>query len=127
MSYFCEPALHNSMLFIPSRQNNMDNKLDFHLPTVKSLVDTNKQVNDELQQYNDELNIILNKYESDLDEIKTLLKQVIFNNQNSLPENMYSIKAQYNTTVVPDNKKAQPLEGGNSTKIVACGISTRQN
>ena len=105
----------------------MDNKLDFHLPTVKVLVDTNKQVNDELQQYNDELNIILNKYESDFDEIKTLLKQVIFNNQNSLPENMYSRKAQYNTTVVPDNKKAQPLEGGNSTKIVACGISTRQN
>ena len=43
-------------------------------------------------------------------------------NPNSFPDNMDSPKAQDTATVVPDNKKDPPLEGSNSTKIVACGI-----
>ena len=34
----------------------------------------------------------------------------------SSPEKKDSPKAQYSNTVVPSKKKAQPLEGGNSTK-----------
>ena len=39
------------------------------------------------------------------------------------PDKKYSPKAQDPTTVVPANKKSTPLEGGNSTKMVACGLS----
>ena len=84
---------------------------------MKYLVDTNKKVTNKLKQDNDELKNKLNKNYSDLDEIKTLLKYVIVQDQNSLTDNMDSTKAQYPTNVVTYNKKDTPLEDGNSTKI----------
>ena len=84
---------------------------------MKYLVDTNNKVTNELKQDNDKLKKKLNRHDSDLDEIKTLLKKVLVPNQNLLPYTMDSPKSQYPTTAVPYNSKAPPLEGGNSTKI----------
>ena len=83
---------------------------------MQDLVDTNKQVTDELQKYRDELNKKLTKHDSDLDKIKILLKQVLVQNQTPLPENMDEPKVQYPTTVFTANKKASTLKGGNYTK-----------
>ena len=93
-----------------SGKNKIDNKLDEHILFMQYLVDTNKKVNDELKKK-------LNKHDSGLYKIKTLHKQVLVQNQIYSPDKMDSPKAQYPTNVVPANKKAPPLEGGNSTKI----------
>ena len=84
---------------------------------MKYLVDTNNKVTNELKQDNDKLKKKLNRHDSDLDEIKTLLKKVLVPNQNLLPYTMDSPKSQYPTTVVLDNKKDPPLEGVHYTKI----------
>ena len=49
-----------------------------------------------------------------MDQIKSL---------NYSPENMDPPKAQDPTTTFLANKNAPPLEGGRSTKMVACGLS----
>ena len=51
-------------------------------------------------------------------EIKALIEQFLAHDKTSLKK-----KSQYTTIVVTANKKAPPLEGGNSTELVACGLS----
>ena len=58
----------------------MDNKLDDLLLVVQALVDNNKKVTDELKKDSNELKNKLNKNDSYLEEIKTLLKQGIVQN-----------------------------------------------
>ena len=90
--------------------------MDEQFLPIQDLIYTNNQVNDELNQYHDELkednNILkkkLTKHDSYLDKIKTLLKQMMVQNQNSSPDKMEWPKAQDPTTVVPDNKKYTQL------------------
>ena len=84
---------------------------------MKDLVDTNMQVTDELKQDNDELNKELNKHDSDLDKINTLLKHVMVQNQTPSPDKTDSPKYQNTKTLVRANKKKQLSEGGNYTRI----------
>ena len=79
---------------MPSGQNNMYNKLDGQLIIIKYLVDTNKQNNDENKKK-------LYKNESEFTDTKTLIKHIMVQNQNDLPDKMDSFKAQDPGTVVP--------------------------
>ena len=63
----------------------MDPKLDDQLLVMKYLVDTNKQDFDELNQDNDKPKNKLNKHDSYLEKINTLIKQMLVQNQTSLP------------------------------------------
>ena len=56
-------------------------------------------------------------------KIKARIEKFLAHNKTSLPYNINSPKSQYPTIVVTANKKAPPLEGGNSTELVACGLS----
>ena len=60
----------------------------------------------------------LDKQDSKLDNITAMNNQMMYHNQkqNYLPENIDTPQAQGPTNVVPANKMALPLEGGNSTK-----------
>ena len=60
----------------------------------------------------------LDKQDSKLDNIIEMIQNMMYQNQNSNHPlaNMDSPQDQGHTTVVPANKKALPLEGGNSTK-----------
>ena len=62
----------------------MDNKLYDQFLIMQDLSDSNKQVNDELKQDNGEQNKKMNNRVSDLDKIKTLLKQALVHNKNHL-------------------------------------------
>ena len=68
-------------------------------------------------------------YDSKLGNLMEMIKNIMDKNQNSnySPDNMDSPKAQDSTTVVPANKKALPLEGGNSTKMVICRLSNMRS
>ena len=59
----------------------------------------------------------MNKHDSDLDKINTILKHVLVQNQHFLPDKMDSPRAHNPATVVLANKKAPSLEGGQSTKF----------
>ena len=72
----------------------MDNNLDEQILFMKALVDSKKQVTDEINQDDIELKKKLNKHYYDLDEIKTILKQVLVQNQNFSPDRMDSVHAQ---------------------------------
>ena len=65
----------------------------------------------------------MKKIYSDFIKIKTIITHMMAQKQNSLPGNMDSLKAQDPDTVVPNNKKAPLLGGGNSMKLVVCGLS----
>ena len=64
---------------------------------------------------------------SEMTDIKTYLKHVLVQNQNSSPDHMDSLKDQDINYEVPDNKKAPPLEGRNPKKMVACGLSNMRS
>ena len=91
----------------------MDNKLDDQFLLIPASIEDKNQTSDEKMK----------KYESALDKIKRIIKQVLFQNKNYSPEKIYSTKDQEYTTVVPSNNKAPPPEVGNSTKMVTCGLS----
>ena len=42
-------------------------------------------------------------------DIKTIIKEIMVQNQRYSPDKVDSSKAQYSDTVFPDNKKAPPL------------------
>ena len=73
----------------------------------------------------------MNKICSDMNEINTMFIHMMNHKHNSSSDNKDSQKVQFTNTVVPDNNKYTPLEGGHSTKSAACGllnmISTHQN
>ena len=100
-------------------ENNLDNQLLFK----KFPINTNKQATDELKEDCDGIKKKLNKYDFGFYDVKALLNKVIGQNKTSSPDNMVSTKSQLPTAAAPDNKKATPSEGGNSKKLVACGIS----
>ena len=58
----------------------------------------------------------MKKRVSDMNKIKKMLTQIMNQKHNYSPENKYPPNSQNTTTVVPDTKKDQPLERGNSTK-----------
>ena len=58
-----------------------------------------------------------------MNEINTILNQIMSNKNNYSPENMDLPKAQDLSTAVSDNSKDPPLKGGSSKKMGACGIS----
>ena len=60
----------------------MDKGLDYQFLLVKSLIDDKNQASVGK----------INKYDSKLDEIKTLLKNVLVQNQNSFPEKIHLSK-----------------------------------
>ena len=105
----------------------MDKKLYDHILFMKSLVYTNKQVTDELKHDSDELDKKLIKHDFEFSDIKTLLKQVLFQNKNSLPDRMGFTNNQDTATVVPDKNKAQTLEGWNYKELEACVISNMRS
>ena len=65
-----------------SGQNKIDNKFYGQFLIMQDSVNTNKKFTGELNQDNDELKRKLNKHDSDLYEIKTLIKKVLVQNQN---------------------------------------------
>ena len=74
-----------------------------------SMFDENTQASDEK----------LKTYESKLDKLTEMTKNMMDHNQNSDSslDNMGSPKSQDPNSVVPYNKKSPPLEGGDSAKI----------
>ena len=79
------------------------------------MIDDNSQASEKkMRKYYSKLD----KQDSKLDNIIEMINKMMYQNQNSNypPENMDSPQEQGPTTVVPANKKALPLEGGNSTK-----------
>ena len=83
---------------------------------MQELVYTNKRGTDELKKDNDGIKKELNKYEFESANIKALINKVLGQNQYLYQDNMDSQKAQDPTTMVPDNKKDPPLDGGNFKK-----------
>ena len=83
----------------------MYNKSDYWLLIMHNTIESNNQYSDEkVKNLTADLTRIT---ASIMDQIKI---------PKSSPDKKYTPKAQYNTTVVPDNKKYTPLEGGHSTK-----------
>ena len=89
----------------------MDNNPDEHALIVQA------NIYDNIQYYGQKTN----KYDSKLDNLTEMIKNMMDKNQNSnyFSDNIYSPKDQGPTTVVPNNKKSPTLEGGYSKKKVA--------
>ena len=69
---------------------------------IQYLVDANKKCVEETKK-------TLNKHESEFIEIKTIIEQMLVQNQHSSPSKMESLKSQDTDTLVPDKRKATPL------------------
>ena len=94
--------------------------LDGQFLIIKATVDDNRQAFDEkILQYDSKLD----NRDSKLDKLTSMIKKMMDQNQNSLQDKMDSQKYQDSTTLVPTNKKAPPLEYGDYTKLVVCGLS----
>ena len=91
---------------MPSGRNKMDNKSDFQLLIIQATIESNKQDSNEKTK----------KLTADLTGmIASMMDQI--NMSKYSPYKKDSPKAQDTTTMVLDNKKSPPLEGGHSTKI----------
>ena len=89
--------------------------MDDQLLITQYMIDDKSQASDDkMKKYYSKLD----KKDSKLDNIIEIIKNIMYQNQNSNypPENMDSPYDQGTTTVFLDEKKALPLEGGNSTK-----------
>ena len=84
----------------------MYNKSDYQLLIMQATIESNRKGNDEK----------LKKLTEDLTAMITSMMYYIEISKSS-PDKNYSPKFQYPTTVVPANKRTQPLESVNSTKI----------
>ena len=120
--YFFVPSRHNSISEAPSVWNKIDNKLNDHLLFIQYSGVTNKQVTDELKQDNDEIKKKLNIYDLVISKSNKIPKQILVQNQNFSPENMYSPKANNSTTIITDINKTPPLKGDILQKMVTRGI-----
>ena len=89
-----------------SGQNRINNKSDNQLIITQTTIEADKQDSDERTK----------KLTSDLTEMITSIMDQIKISKYS-PEKRDSPKAEDPTTVVPANKKAPPLQGGNSMRI----------
>ena len=101
---------------MPSRQNKMNNKSDGQLLIMQVTIEANRQDSS-------------NKMENLTEELKAMIRSMMdqIKISKSSPCKKDSPKAQDPTTVVPANKKAPPLEGGNSTKKVTCVLSNMRS
>ena len=89
--------------------------MDDQFLITQYMIDDNSQPSDEkMKKYYSKLD----KQDSKLDNIVEITIKMMYQNQNSNypPANMDSPYYQGPTTVFPDDNKALPLEGGNSTK-----------
>ena len=95
-----------------SGQNKLDNKSDDHLLIVQGTIESSRQDSDKKAKNLTE--DLIEMIASMMDQIKIL---------KSSPDKKDSPKAQDPNTVVPDNNKSPPLEGGHYKRMVACGLS----
>ena len=84
----------------------MNNKSDYQLLVMQAIIDAHRQYSDKKMKKQTEY--LTSMIASIMDQIKI---------SKYLPASKYSPKSQYPTIVVPDNKKAPPLEGVHNTKI----------
>ena len=87
----------------------MEKNIDDHFLIIQYLIGDNKQ-------YTDDLKNTLKKYDSGFTKIKTVLKQLMVQNQNFSPDKVDSPKVQDPDTLVLANKRSPPLEGVYSMK-----------
>ena len=101
--------------------------MDDQFLITQYMIDDNIQSSDEkMKKYYSKLD----KQDSKLDNIIEMIKNMMYHNQNSNypPDNMDSLYGQGHATLVSANKKALPLEGGNSTKkMVICVLSNMRS
>ena len=90
----------------------MDNNSDEKLLIMQDTIEGNRQDSDEKTK----------ELTEDLTETITTMMDQIKKLKYSL-EQKYSPKVRDPTTMVLANKRDPPLEGGNSTKMVSCGLS----
>ena len=83
----------------------MDNKSDDQLLTIQAMIEA-KKIN-----YDEKTKNLTADFTGMISQMMDQIKI-----SKSAPEKKDSPKAQYITTVVPDNKKDPPLEGGHFTK-----------
>ena len=98
----------------------MDNKLEYQVLIMQDSQDNLTSGITDMKSDMTKIDFYMNK-------IKKILTQMMNQKHNSSPEKKYSPKPQDPTTVVPDRKKALPLNGGNFTELVACGISNMRS
>ena len=79
--------------------------MDDHLLFIQYSGVTNKQVTDELKQDNDEIKKKLNIYDLVISKSNKIPKQILVQNQNFSPENMYSPKANNSTTIITESRR----------------------
>ena len=91
-----------------SVQNNTYHKSDDQLLIMQDIIES------KMQDYYEKMK----KLTEDLTAIITSIMDQI-NISKSSPDKKGSLKAQDTTTVVPDNRKDPPLEGGHYTKLRA--------
>ena len=94
----------------------MDNKSDGQLLIMQATIDANRQDSDEKMKN-------LTEYLTEI--IVSMMDQIKFS--KSSPEKQYEPNDQDSTTVVLNNQRVPPLEGGHYTKNVLCGISNMRS
>ena len=86
----------------------MNNKSDEHLRIMQATIESNKQDYDEkMKKLTEYLTAMITPMMDHIEIYK------------SSPDQKYSPKDQDPTTIVPDNNRYPPFEGGHSTKIVS--------
>ena len=103
---------------MPSGQNNMDNKFEDQVLTMEAL---NEKIASEFtdMKYDTKKRYYgSTKMRYDMNNIKTMLTNMLIRKLYSFPEKMDSPKAQDPSNLVLPNNKYLTLEGVNSTKNV---------
>ena len=113
---------HIVPLFIPQASkcqkggSNMYNNPDEQFLIIQSKIEANMQETDEKQTKTDE------KLTNTIEDLKVLTKTITSmtdqtNNSKFSSYQKYTLNPPDPTTVVPDNRRASPFDGGKSTKI----------
>ena len=98
--------------------NNIDNKSDEQFLIIQSTIDSHKQDTDEIKMNTDEkLTQIIENF-----KVLTAFMMDQTNNSKLSPSQKDTLTPPVPTTVVPDTRRAPPLEGVQSTK--SCGMWT---
>ena len=95
----------------------MDKNIYYQLLIIKYLVDANNQDTGAIKQALKKQYTKFTKIYSDSDKIKIILKQPMVHHEYYSVEKMDVPNTQNPDTLFLANKKAPPLEGGNSMKI----------
>ena len=102
---------------MPKGRKNMDNKSDEHFIIMQAKIEANKQKIKSNKQYSDEkmMKLIEDLKKTPASTITSMTYHI--NTSKSLPSQKDPPNPQDPTTVVTDNRRAPPLDGGHSTKI----------